>query len=108
MDIAVTLRTEISFEDLEDINDARDIIVDGCRMMASSNGKVVAAIKSGKIKTAALMVGTVLVFFNNFPFSHFFSGIRVAEYLLYFATLMSLISMIQYYVLNKNIIADTK
>jgi hypothetical protein len=28
MDIAVTLRTEISFEDLEDINDARDIIVD--------------------------------------------------------------------------------
>lgn len=86
----------------------RDIVVNAIKMQAASNGKVVAAIKSGKIKTAALMVGTVLVFFNNFPFSHFFSGIRVAEYLLYFATLMSLISMIQYYVLNKNIIADTK
>jgi CDP-diacylglycerol--glycerol-3-phosphate 3-phosphatidyltransferase len=86
----------------------RDIVVNAIKMQAASNGKVVAAIKSGKIKTAALMVGTVLVFFNNFPFSHFFAGARIAEFLLYFATLMSLISMIQYYVLNKNIITDTK
>jgi len=28
MEIAVTLRTELTFEDLEDINEARDIIVD--------------------------------------------------------------------------------
>ena len=79
----------------------RDIVVNAIKMQAASNGKVVAAIKSGKIKTAALMVGTVLVFFNDFPFSHFFSGIRVADYLLLFATLMSIVSMWQYYSMNK-------
>ena len=86
----------------------RDIFVNAIKMQAASNGKVVAAIKSGKLKTASLMVGTVLVFFNDFPFSHFFSGIRVADYLLLFATLMSIVSMWQYYSMNKNLILDTK
>ena len=46
----------------------RDTIVDAIKMQASSKGKVVAAIKSGKIKTASMMVGLVLTFFYNLPF----------------------------------------
>ena len=46
----------------------RDIFVDAIKMQAASKGKVVAAIKSGKIKTATLMIGTVLTFFYNLPF----------------------------------------
>lgn len=80
----------------------RDIVVNAIKMEAAGKGKVVAAIKSGKIKTATLMVGIVLVFFYNLPFEAI--NIRVADFLLYFATIMSIISAIEYFVLNKNII----
>jgi len=79
----------------------RDIVVNAIKMEAASKGKVVAAISSGKIKTASLMVGMVLVFFNNVPFAYI--GIDVDLLLIYFATIMSLISMFQYYNLNKNL-----
>ena len=46
----------------------RDIVVNTIKMEAASKGKVVAAIKSGKIKTASLMIGIVLLFFNDVPF----------------------------------------
>jgi len=80
----------------------RDIIVNSIKMEAASKGFVVAAIKTGKIKTASLMVGTVLILFNNIPFE--FYNLRVAEFLLYFATVMSIISMLQYYNMNKKLI----
>ena len=86
----------------------RDIVVNAIKMQAASNGKVVAAIKSGKIKTAAQMVGVVLVFYKNYPFTLFLGGARVGEYLLYFATLMALLSMYQYWSLNKNLISEKK
>ena len=84
----------------------RDTIVDAIKMQASSKGKVVAAIKSGKIKTASMMVGLVLTFFYNLPFE--FWNIRVADFLVYFATIMSIISMIEYFNLNKKLILEPK
>ena len=83
---------------------ARDIVVNTIKMEAASKGKVVAAIKSGKIKTASLMTGMVLLFFSNMPFE--LINIRVDLFLIYFATLMSLISMVKYYSLNKKIIFE--
>ena len=83
---------------------ARDFVVNTIKMEAASKGKVVAAIKSGKIKTASLMTGMVLLFFSNMPFE--LINIRVDLFLIYFATLMSLISMVQYYSLNKKIIFE--
>lgn len=80
----------------------RDIIVDAIKMEAASKGKVVAAIRSGKIKTASLMIGTVLTFFYNLPFEAM--NIRMSDFFLFFATIMSILSLIEYYKLNKNII----
>lgn len=80
----------------------RDIVVNAIKMEAAGKGKVVAAIKSGKLKTATLMVGTVLTFFYNLPFEAW--NLRVSDFLLYFATVMSILSAIEYYKLNKNII----
>lgn len=80
----------------------RDIVVNAIKMEAASHGKVVAAIKSGKIKTASLMVGMILLFFGNVPFVYF--NIRIDLLFIYFATIMSLVSMVQYYLLNKKII----
>ena len=37
----------------------RDIVVDAIKMLAASKGKVVAAIKTGKVKTAFLMFGVI-------------------------------------------------
>lgn len=84
----------------------RDIVVDAIKMEAASKGKVVAAIKSGKIKTASLMVGTVLMLFYNLPFE--LVNVHVDIFLLYFATIMSIFSMYEYYTLNKNIIFSKK
>lgn len=80
----------------------RDIIVDAIKMQAASKGKVVAAIGSGKLKTAAMMTGITLVFFYDLPFELF--GIHVDIALLYFACVMSIISAVQYFNLNKDII----
>lgn len=82
----------------------RDIVVDTIRMEAASKGKVVAAIHSGKIKTATMMVGMTLLFFSNMPFEYI--GIRVDLFFIYFATIMSLVSMVQYYSMNKNILFE--
>lgn len=80
----------------------RDIVVNAIKMEAAGKGVVVAAIKSGKYKTASLMVGTTLIFFYNLPFEIW--NLRIADFLLYFATIMSLISMFQYYNMNKELI----
>ena len=80
----------------------RDIVVNAIKMEAASKGRVVAAIGFGKIKTATLMVGIVLAMFYNIPFE--FIGIRVDEVLLYLACIFSIISAVQYYKMNKEII----
>jgi len=80
----------------------RDIVVDAIRMNVASKGKVQAARFSGKLKTASLMVGIVLTFFYNLPFELW--GFDVSKAFLYFGTLMSLVSMVEYYRLNKKLI----
>lgn len=80
----------------------RDIIVNAIKMEAAGKGKVIAAIGSGKLKTATLMIGTTLTFFYNLPFE--LISIRVSDFLLYFACIMSVISAVQYFKLNKDII----
>lgn len=84
----------------------RDIIVNTIKMEAAAKGKVVAAISSGKIKTATMMVGMTLMFFYNMPFE--LLNIRLDLFLMYFATVMSIISMIQYYEQNKSLILGKK
>ena len=81
---------------------ARDIIVDAIKLSVAKEGGQQAAIMSGKIKTASLMIGMVLTFFYNLPFE--LIGLKVSTFFLYFGTIMSIISMIEYYKINKKII----
>ncbi|MCI5701575.1 MAG: CDP-diacylglycerol--glycerol-3-phosphate 3-phosphatidyltransferase [Erysipelotrichaceae bacterium] len=73
----------------------RDEIVNTFKMDLGNKGKVVAAIKTGKIKTASMMVGIGLMFFYNLPFE--LINIKMADFLIYFAVIMSIISGIEYY-----------
>ena len=80
----------------------RDTAVDTIKMIAGSKGKVVAAIKSGKIKTTFLMLGIIFTMCYNLPFELF--NLDIASFLLVLATIFAIISGIQYYIMNKDII----
>lgn len=82
----------------------RDTIVDVIKMIAGSKGKVVAAIKSGKIKTICLMCGITLTLFYNLPFE--LINLKIADIFLVIATIMSIISGVQYFTMNKKMIFD--
>ena len=85
--------------------DARDTIVDGCRMAAAGNGKVVAAGMAGKLKTVLQMVTVALVLLNNLPFEML--GLPVSEIMLWFAALVSVVSGVQYFNGTKDDIMET-
>lgn len=80
----------------------RDIVVDAIRMMAANKGKVIAAGISGKIKSVFMMIGLSMTFFKNLPFE--LMGLRVSNFIIIFATILSVYSMFKYYSLNKKLI----
>ena len=80
----------------------RDTVVDAIKMASGAKGKVVAASKAGKVKTACMMVGLTLVLFSNIPFEFF--GIGVGKGLVLLATCLSVYSGMEYYVVNKDLI----
>ena len=82
----------------------RDIIVDSIKMLIGNKGKAVAAIPIAKYKTASLMVGLTLKLFYDLPFS--LMGIRVADYLLIVAAVLSIISGAKYYMMAREYITE--
>ena len=80
----------------------RDTVVNSIKMCAASKGKVVAAISSGKLKTATLMVGITLTLFYNLPFE--LLNLKVSDFLLILAAVLSLVSGIQYFIQNKHLL----
>ena len=84
----------------------RDTVVDSIKMVAGSKGNVVAASIAGKIKTIAMMVGLSLVFFSNLPFE--LVGLPLDKICVYGATILSLYSGIQYFIVNKKFFLSDK
>ena len=82
----------------------RDIIVDSIKMLIGNKGKAVAAIPIAKYKTASLMIGLTLKLFYDLPFS--LIPIRVADYLLIVAAVLSIISGAKYYMMAKEYITE--
>lgn len=78
---------------------SRDIIVDSIKMVAGQKNGAVAASKAGKAKTMCMMIGVTLLFFYDLPFS--LINIYPARVLILVATILSIISGIQYYEKNK-------
>ena len=77
----------------------RDEVVNSIKMISGNKGKVVAASKMGKWKTA----GIALTLFYNLPFELW--NLKVSDMLLVVAMVLSVISGIQYYVNSKEIIS---
>lgn len=85
---------------------SRDIIVDSIKMIAGQKAAAVGASKAGKIKTVFMLVGITLVFFYNLPFELW--NIDIATICILIATVLSVVSGIEYYVKNKKYFADVK
>ena len=77
----------------------RDIVVDSIKMVVGNKGKAVAAIYLAKVKTATLMVGIVLTLFYNLPFE--LIPLRVSDFLLAVAAILSIITGVKYYLMAK-------
>lgn len=84
----------------------RDTVVDSIKMVAGKKGNVVAASIAGKIKTICMMVGLSLVLFSNLPFE--LMRFRLDYILLIVATILSIYSGIQYFVVNKKYFLEDK
>ncbi len=86
----------------------RDTFTDAFKMACGKKGKVVAASIAGKIKTIFMMVGITLVMFYNLPFELISTSIRVDETIVIIATILSVISGVQYYLNCKDYIFSEK
>ncbi len=91
---------------------ARDLVVDALRFVAASKGIVLAANIFGKLKTVFQMVSIPVVLLNGWPFSYFDYGwnpyLRIANILVYLATLMSFLSGVIYLCQNLSVFKEEK
>jgi len=83
----------------------RDIIVDGCRMIAAQKGVVVSAGILGKLKTAFQMFTIILILLNNIPFELWY--IPVDEILIWFTSFISLAGGYSYFMQVKDYIFES-
>jgi len=88
----------------------RDLAVDGIRMIGVSQGKVIAASKIGKVKTVLQIIAIILVFLNDWPFVglNLPVGLSVTEMALYFAAIVSFISLLTYLYENRSIFTSNE
>ncbi len=83
---------------------AREFIISGFRLIAADNGVVIAASYWGKFKTTFQMAATILLIFN-FPW---FPIYVFTQILVYIALVLTVISLIDYLIKNKNVLKDIK
>lgn len=89
---------------------AREFAITGLRSVAAANGTVIAASKYGKLKTITQMVMIIVLLVNNFPFSiiYIHTGVYIPFDLILvcLATLLTIISGVDYFIKNKEALKD--
>jgi CDP-diacylglycerol--glycerol-3-phosphate 3-phosphatidyltransferase len=83
----------------------REWAVTGLRQVALLEGKVLAASKWGKWKTAIQIAMIIVLLINNFPFN--FLDLRIDLVVVWAAVLITVYSGIDYFVKNKDLIPVT-
>ncbi|MBR3661433.1 MAG: hypothetical protein IKN63_06025 [Bacilli bacterium] len=73
----------------------RDEIVYVLKIDAARRGKILNKITASRVKTFAMLFGLCLMFFYNLPFE--LINIKMADFLIYFGTIMAIVSGIEYY-----------
>lgn len=81
----------------------REFAITGLRTVAASEGLVIAAGHSGKIKTVLQMVAITLILLKNRPFAYI--DIPMDQILLWAAVAMTVYSGAEYIIKNRHIIS---
>lgn len=82
---------------------AREFAITGLRLIASNKNIVIAASKWGKAKTVSQMIMIIVMLIKNLPFG--LINIPFDIILLGVATLLTIISGVDYFIKNKNVIS---
>ena len=89
---------------------AREFAITGLRSVAAANGTVIAASKWGKLKTITQMAMIIVLLLNNLPFSILYEYTQIYIpfdlILVVAATLLTVISGIDYFIKNKHALKD--
>jgi CDP-diacylglycerol--glycerol-3-phosphate 3-phosphatidyltransferase len=83
---------------------SREFAVTGLRLVAATEGIVIAASRIAKWKTASQIVAMVALIINNFPFSYV--GFPFDVVMVYVMVITTVISGIDYFVKNKHVIEN--
>lgn len=89
---------------------AREFAVTGLRTIAADNNKVIAASKLGKLKTIFQMIMIIVLLIDCYPFrliSNVFGDI-ICVALIAIATILTLVSGIDYFIKNKHVLKESK
>ena len=84
---------------------ARDIIVDGCRMLAAQNGVVIAAGMLGKLKTVLQMLTIIIALLNNLPFELYYFPMK--DLLIWFTAFISVAGGYSYFMQVKDFVFES-
>lgn len=82
----------------------RELLIGAVRQVAASKGVIMAADKSGKLKTAVQFVAIVLLLLNDWPFT--FTTFDVGYFLIWASAALSVYSCVEYMVKNKAVFND--
>ncbi|MEA4852711.1 MAG: CDP-diacylglycerol--glycerol-3-phosphate 3-phosphatidyltransferase [Christensenella sp.] len=86
------------------IIEARELIIGGIRSLAASKGVVIAADKSGKLKTVVQFIAIILLLLNDWPFM--FVPVSIGYILIWVSAGLSVYSCIEYFVKNRKLLTD--
>lgn len=83
---------------------AREFLISGFRLVAVSKGVVIAADKSGKLKTASQMLAIIIILFSPQLFGEI--GMMIGIILMYISVALSVYSCVEYLCKNKSVFKD--
>ncbi len=83
---------------------AREFIISGLRASAAAKGVVIAADKSGKLKTVVQFVAIILLLLEGWPFVG--SPVDIGQVLIWVSVALSIYSCIEYFVRNGKLLKD--
>lgn len=86
---------------------SREFIVTGIRLVAVGDGKVIAASKLGKYKTATTMIGLIVLLMVPYFANNATLVVNIGQWIIYVGAALTLISGIDYFVKNRHIIMES-
>lgn len=85
---------------------SREFAVTGLRTVAAAEGAIIAASPLGKLKTWTQMIALSVLLLHNIPFAMW--NIPFDQIMLYLATIITIISGVDYFVKNKEVVLKSK